>query len=95
MRGPTLDASEGSFDPRYIAFYTVEGFPNLPVGETLRLPAAVAGWHEDRNQVLAARKDEVVGLRVVVVPGQPFVGLASDGRKTQTPPEPKRSVAGT
>ena len=88
--GPALDPREQPLGPRPVALDEV-----APRGQRARLlVAGTAGQH--RHQVLGARQDEgvaVARMRCVLVPGQPLVGLARDGRESQPDAPAERAIA--
>ena len=50
-------------------------------------------FSQDRDEVLGAGQNENVQFFGVVVPGQPLVGSAGDGRERQAPAETEGSIA--
>ena len=93
---PSLDAREQPLDPRPIAMdrvrLPVNGAKRRRARENLALPRRAVP-DERRHEVLGARQDERVGFLRVGVLRQAFVGLSSDRRQRQRPPESERTVA--
>jgi hypothetical protein len=91
--GPSFDPGEQALDARLVSLNVIDDARHRP-DERVALPVP-SPVHQERDEVFSAGQHEYVRLFRVLVLWQTFVRLACDRGKRETPPEAKRSVAGT